>query len=187
MTMSTDRRTVFLIGAAVVSLTGCGSPLADVPDVQGAAADDAVAELKADGFAAGYAGGREPGEDVAGRWIVSSQRPEAGKGPAGATVELDVTSVLEVAAARCDIGGAVGDDGSSLELDMKGDDYGSGDLSFTDVACVLNDLDVPDSVMSKMDSTRSIDGRQSEDWDGFEANWTYHPDDGLDVILELKG
>jgi hypothetical protein len=183
--MTTGRRTAFLIGAAVV-LTGCASPLADVPDVQGSAADDAVAELRKGGFTAGYAGDRDPGEDMADRWIVSSQRPAAGKNQAGATVELEVTSVLEQAAARCEIDGAVGDDGSSLELDMEGDDYGSGELSFTNVACALEELDIPDSVMSKMDSTRSLDGRVTEDWDGIEATWTYHPDDGLDVILELQ-
>jgi hypothetical protein len=185
--MSTDRRTVFLMGAALVSLVGCGSPLADVPDVQGAAVDDALAELQADGFVAGFAGDREPGEAAADRWIVRSQRPEAGKGQAGSIVELAVTSVLEKAADGCGITGAVGDDGSSLSLDMKGGDFDSGDLSVTNVACVLNELGIPDSVMSKMDSTRSIDGRQTENWDGIEANWTYHPDNGLDVILELKG
>jgi hypothetical protein len=184
--MSTGRRTVVLIGAAVVSLTGCASPLADVPDVQGTAVDEAVAELQKDGFTVGYAGDREPSEHMADRWVVSSQQPEAGKNQAGATVQLDVTSVLERAALRCDIDGAVGDDGSSLELDMEGEDYGSGELSFTNIACALEELDIPDSVMSKMDSTRSLDGRVTEDWNGIEANWTYHPDDGLDVILELK-
>jgi PASTA domain len=185
--MRAGRRTVLLIGAAVVTLAGCASPLADVPDVDGAAADEAVAELEAQGFAVEYTGGHRPEEDAADRWLVSSQRPQAGRGPAGAKVKLEVASVLEVAATRCDIDGAVGDEGASLELDMEGDDFGSGDLNYADVACVLNELDVPDSVVSKMDSTRSIDGRQTEDWDGIEANWTYHPDDGLDVILELKG
>ena len=184
--MTTSRRHVFLIGAAVVSLAGCASPLSDVPDVDGAAADEAVAELQADGFDVEYTGGHEPADDVADRWIVSAQRPQAGKGPAGATVELEVTSVLEAAAARCRIDGAIGDDGSSLELDMEGEDFGSGDLSYTNVACVLSELDVPDSVVSKMDSTRSLDGRLTEDWNGIEATWTYHPDDGLDVILELQ-
>ncbi|MCW2533307.1 MAG: hypothetical protein JWP62_2877 [Blastococcus sp.] len=185
--MITGRRTAFLIGAAVASLAGCASPLADVPDVQGAAVGEAVAQLQADGFGTSYAEGREPSEKMADRWIVSSQRPEAGKNQVGATVELRVTSVLEMAADRCQVDGVVGDDGSSVELDMKGDDYNSGTLTFTSVACVLDELGIPDSVMSKMDSTRSIDGRQTEDWDGIEANWTYHPDDGLDVILELKG
>jgi PASTA domain len=184
--MRTSRRHVFLIGAAVVSLAGCASPLSDVPDVDGAAADEAVAELQADGFSVEYTGGHEPGDDAADRWIVSSQRPQAGKGPAGATVELEVTSVLERAAARCDVDAAVGDEGASLDLDMEGDDYGSGDLDYANVACVLNELEIPDSVMSKMGATRSLDGRQSEDWNGIEATWTYHPDDGLDVILELK-
>jgi beta-lactam-binding protein with PASTA domain len=118
--MSTGRRTAFLIGAAIASLAGCASPLADVPDVQGAAVDEAVAQLQADGFALTYAGGREPREEIADRWIVSAQRPGAGKNQVGATVELRVSSVLEMAADRCAIDGAVGDDGSSLGARHEG-------------------------------------------------------------------
>ena len=32
-------------------------------------------------------------------------------------------------------------------------------------------------------STRALDGRQSATWAQFEASWTYHPDDGLDVLV----
>jgi hypothetical protein len=184
--MATPGRTLATIAAAALSLGGCASPLSDVPDVEGSAVDDAVTRLEGNGFTPAYAEGRGPEDDMAGHWVVRSQRPGPGPGAAGASVELQVTSVLQLAADRCDVDGAVGDGGSSLELDMEGEDLGSGVLSYTDVACVLQELDVPDSVVSKMDSTRSIDGRQTEDWDGIEANWTYHPDDGLDVILELR-
>ncbi|WP_269142641.1 hypothetical protein [Georgenia yuyongxinii] len=36
-----------------------------------------------------------------------------------------------------------------------------------------------------MTSTRALDGRQTAEWDGVVATWSFHPDDGLDVILEL--
>lgn len=36
---------------------------------------------------------------------------------------------------------------------------------------------------AQMDSTRALDGMQTAEWDTFEAKWTYHPDDGLDVII----
>jgi hypothetical protein len=185
--MATGRRTALFMAATALSLAGCASPVAAVPDIEGSRVDEAITDLEADCFTVTDAEDQEPEGDKADRWVVRSQRPEAGPGAVGATVELQVTSVLQLAADRCDVDGAIGDDGSSLELDMEGEDFGSGELSYADVACVLEELDVPDSVVSKMDSTRSIDGRQTEDWDGIEANWTYHPDDGLDVILELRG
>lgn len=69
---------------------------------------------------------------------------------------------------------------------MEGEAAGSGDLSIEDTVCVLSQLDVPDRVVSLMDSTTSLDGRQTETWDEVDASWRYHPDDGLDVLLALK-
>ena len=94
-------------------------------------------------------------------------------------------TVLEAASVECGAG-VIGDDGRSLTLDMAGEDAGSGELTVGDVVCVLNELDVPDAVMTKMDSTSSNDGRQSDDWDGIEVSWKYHPDSALDVILEIE-
>lgn len=94
------------------------------------------------------------------------------------------TTVLEAAAEECGVSG-IGDDGRSLTLDMKGEEPGTGSLSIDDVVCVLAELDVPDSVVTKMDSTTSLDGRQEDEWSGIEASWKYHPDNGLDVVLEL--
>ncbi len=68
---------------------------------------------------------------------------------------------------------------------MEGDEPGTGDLGLGDIVCVLSELDVPDSVITKMDSTTSLDGRQEDEWAGIEASWKYHPDNGLDVVLEL--
>lgn len=51
----------------------------------------------------------------------------------------------------------------------------------------LNDeLDLPDSIEEKMSNTRSIDGRQIEEFDDIEVSWTYHPDNGLEVLYEKK-
>ena len=41
----------------------------------------------------------------------------------------------------------------------------------------------PTTVIAQMDSTRALDGTRDATWDGMTATWTYHPDDGLDVIL----
>jgi len=76
-----------------------------------------------------------------------------------------------------------GDQERTLDLDGVGED--SLGLAFDEQLCILDALDVPDSVISKMESTRALDGRQEASWDNIIASWTYHPDDGLDVLLEL--
>ncbi|WP_225498444.1 hypothetical protein [Arthrobacter sp. M4] len=53
----------------------------------------------------------------------------------------------------------------------------------SDIACILKAVNVPDSVVSQMDSTRALDGMQRASWDKISASWTYHPDNGFRVIL----
>lgn len=96
---------------------------------------------------------------------------------------------FEAALSECDLAEMgillLADDNKTLILDMEGDEAGSGLLPFEDVQCVLYALDTPSSTLTLMGSTRAMDGRQSDSWDGIEASWSYHPDNGLDVILEL--
>ena len=62
----------------------------------------------------------------------------------------------------------------------------TGALSFAEVLCVLEELEVPDRVTALMGETRSLDGRQTGDWDDISVSWAYHPDNGLDVILTVE-
>ena len=55
--------------------------------------------------------------------------------------------------------------------------------SLDEIVCLLQFLEVPDRVIYAMDHTSSNSGRVSESWDGIEASWTYHPSNGLDIIL----
>ena len=57
----------------------------------------------------------------------------------------------------------------------------------TAIYSVDDALGIPDSVEEKMNHTRSIDGRQTYDGDGVEVSWSYHPDNGLEVIYSLTG
>lgn len=77
---------------------------------------------------------------------------------------------------------SLGDKGSSITIDTKGEEDTSG-ASMDDAACILNALDVPDSVISQMDDTSAMDGRQTASWAGVNASWTYHPDNGVKLIL----
>lgn len=89
---------------------------------------------------------------------------------------------LKQASATC-TAGTLADMNKTLLIDMAGTEYGSGGATVDDIVCVLAELDAPQSVMARMQSTRALDGMQTTDWSGFEATWTYHPDDGLDLIL----
>jgi hypothetical protein len=97
--------------------------------------------------------------------------------------------VLEDAVAACDLESnsyaQIGDDGDSLLLDMEGEGDSDG-LTFSYVMCVLEALEMPDSVENRMGQTTSMDGMQDASWESIHASWKYHPDDGLDVILERE-
>ena len=78
----------------------------------------------------------------------------------------------------------VGDEGRSISMKSAGEDSDGADIA--DMACVLGELDTPDSVISRIDSTRALDGRQNATWDEYSASWGYHPDNGLDIVIEVS-
>lgn len=93
------------------------------------------------------------------------------------------TPRFEKAADACEVPWlfALGDEGKTLALSGGGEEATM--YSIEDIACILNELDVPDSVLLRIDSTRALDGQQVAEWDGITARWTYHPDPGLSIIL----
>ena len=91
---------------------------------------------------------------------------------------------FERAAEACELAPllVVADKGATLTLTTAG----KSGVSYTDiedVACVLARLEVPSYVVSHIDSTRALDGQQTDEWDGISARWTYHPEDGLHLVL----
>jgi len=79
----------------------------------------------------------------------------------------------------------VGDGGRTLLIDTKGEEDAFG-TNVASVACLLTELDVSDAVVSRIDSTRALDGRQEGEWGDYTASWGYHPDSGLDLVIELN-
>ena len=75
-------------------------------------------------------------------------------------------------------------DKASLTLVAYGD--GANGLSQTDFRCILNELDTPSSVREHMLITRAVDGAQHEEWNVYRVTWTYHPEDGLSVVLSTR-
>lgn len=108
----------------------------------------------------------------------------AGIGSAlGAVTE---SHALQKAVEDCDAaemdGVSVVDKGAGLTVDTKGEDDSNG-ASMVATACILKSLEVPESVIAKMDATTAMQGRQTAAWKNVEASWTYHPDTGVKIII----
>ena len=97
------------------------------------------------------------------------------------------SGAITAAAETCNVvdtpGISIGDNGQSITMSSEGED--SSGAEFSDVYCVLAELKLPDSVDSRISSTRAMDGRQTADWDKFTASWGYHPDTGLNIVVEI--
>ncbi|MCL2403548.1 MAG: hypothetical protein FWC86_04900 [Coriobacteriia bacterium] len=50
---------------------------------------------------------------------------------------------------------------------------------------VNHELGLPDYVWTLMSSTRAMDGRQSEPFEGGTVSWIFHSDSGLEVLYML--
>jgi hypothetical protein len=78
----------------------------------------------------------------------------------------------------------VSDGGKTLIINGQGEDsYGA---TIYDTACVLSAVGTPTYILSNMETTNSLMGRQSDTFDGIDVSWSYHPDNGLDVVLNKK-
>jgi hypothetical protein len=76
------------------------------------------------------------------------------------------------------------DDGAALEVMGDGEESLGADI--TEIYCVLESLEAPDSVISRMSSTRALDGTQDGSWSEIYVTWTYHPNNGLNMIFEER-
>lgn len=79
--------------------------------------------------------------------------------------------------------------GTSLSSDKKSimvDSDGKFDFDATeDVMVIIDYLGLPDSLFDEMCQTNALMGRQTETYDCYEVSWSYHPDNGLDVVFKL--
>jgi type II secretory pathway pseudopilin PulG len=118
--------------------------------------------------------------------VAAAQRAEDERQAAAAeAAEQERLEMFETATQRCGINTLstvrILDSGESIELDRVTKHDGP---SFSNLECMLAHLKAPQSVEVAIGQTRALDGRQSDSWDGFEASWTYHPDDGASLLIE---
>lgn len=81
-------------------------------------------------------------------------------------------------------GVTVSDGGKSIIINGMGEEsYGA---TVYDTACILSAINTPSYILSNMETTNSLMGRQSDTFDGIDVSWSYHPDNGLDVVINKK-
>jgi hypothetical protein len=89
---------------------------------------------------------------------------------------------LADAAKTCAVG-QVSDRGRALFVDGRGEAARTGTATPDDVFCVLDYLKAPPAITEPMKQARNPDGRQSQLWNRFNMSWTYHPINGLDMVI----
>jgi hypothetical protein len=82
-------------------------------------------------------------------------------------------------------GVSVSDNGTTISIDTIGETDYSG-ASFSDAVCIINALKTPTYIMDNMDTTNSLMGRQTDSFNGIDVSWSYHPDNGLQVVYHKK-
>lgn len=80
----------------------------------------------------------------------------------------------------------IGDDGASMIISGVAAEEVEG-ANIVELLCIFDRVQVPDAVRSQISNTRALDGRQEAAWDDFTASWTYHPDSGMDLIIQEVG
>jgi len=103
---------------------------------------------------------------------------------------VSLPTVLENAAESCsvvyDLGFSIDEDGKSAYMDGKGEEEAYlYTMSTEDQVCILDELEAPTSVYSRISNTNSLMGVQDAEWDNITVRWTYHPDNGLDISIDL--
>ncbi len=84
----------------------------------------------------------------------------------------------------------VADDGSYLSIDTNPYDNEDDGIAYyaayEAVETVNEELGLPASLFEEMGETTGADGKQTQEFDGLEVSWKYHPDKGLEVMYKKK-
>jgi hypothetical protein len=80
----------------------------------------------------------------------------------------------------------VATDGRSVTVSGGGRDDARASATVNTVGCLLSEAGAPQAVVPAIQRTRPIDGVQNYEWDGAQASWTFHPDAGINLTLEVR-
>lgn len=59
-------------------------------------------------------------------------------------------------------------------------------ITASEFDCVIREMQIPASVVRKINITRALDGTLEASWNGIKAFWNYHPDKGLDITFSYN-
>ena len=82
-------------------------------------------------------------------------------------------------------GVTVADGGSTITIDGMGEEDYSG-TSYGALVCVVTKAGTPDYIYSNIMSTRALDGRQIQEFDGIEVSYSFHPNSGANIVFHKK-
>lgn len=104
----------------------------------------------------------------------------SGSGDSETQIQTAYTGCGTEVSAMTDYNGSIemGDDGSSLIVDGV-----QGDKGFEALSCVINALGISDALRSRVNSTTALQGQQSATEDGLTYEWSYHPDNGVEMTV----
>lgn len=79
-------------------------------------------------------------------------------------------------------------DGNKTLIINGQDDDGTDEFAteWGNIRCVLTNLGGSEALIEHIQSTRALDGRQTDSWGIYTAAWTYHPDAGLDITIQER-
>lgn len=80
------------------------------------------------------------------------------------------------------------DGGRAVQVDGRGEDDSQSEQTgaMLTAICLLEELDSPDSLIARMETTRALDGIQNATYDGYLYSWSYHPSSGMNLLIELE-
>jgi hypothetical protein len=73
----------------------------------------------------------------------------------------------------------VADDGDSIIIDTDSE-YGSTEA----VECVLRSINTSDPLEARLKSTTASMGTQEASEGGYDYSWSYHPDNGINMVIK---
>jgi hypothetical protein len=82
-------------------------------------------------------------------------------------------------------GVVVSDGGKTLSIDTEGEEDYSG-ATYTDFNCILNAVETPQFVQEQISATSALMGRQTDEFDGIEVSWSFHPDSGAKLTMHKR-
>jgi hypothetical protein len=98
--------------------------------------------------------------------------------------DLRLNAAVESCISSISTGITLAANSKSLTFDGKGnEDYSGGE--FAKLVCILNNLGAPTTLLERMLHTSAIMGSQEQTWNGISARWSFHPNSGLNVYIQI--